>query len=529
MVQLVVLYIFIDDIPETCLGQFWNSYHICVSDGKGDFLHIAFTRPDVQQGTNTNSSTWQRLFVTGRIPSTVPQRSWRHSHLATLSLALDFVNLETLITVLVPTKASANCPPRMNQQRALVRMPLDSVVLMVAVCPADVESYWGYTTLACLLESERPDSNPRRGRSKHGRKVLYGHRRDVYGAGIILGELLLRFSPHIGNGLNLNSMTPKTRTSKSFSAQGLDPQERLLNHLHFPGGRRNRKEMRREFSLRLNGGKGPNNQGSMRDAFGGLQHYGQLDFTKFNKHGADLVKHMMLWDRFKRPRAWEALQHSFFHVDPKDTQIEPPFATLLQKPVHEVPLPEEDTFDFRDDDHPIPKNIHQISFIPEERRELADRGDIMLKERFCLRNRISGKCLFEVPVSIFQREVHGLRRPKAVSLQSLNIKAVRKPKPLRSGLWSANLQVLYRRSRSKLDCSDPEDMYWYGKEGMDYIYSGAMRRGWHWRNIWLRYLLCPQVAWVLWYDLAEKAWRSHEWDWTKWHMAYKLYNIFMYI
>eukprot|EP00434_Breviolum_minutum_P010441 symbB.v1.2.009207.t1/scaffold580.1/size320225/9 len=202
-----------------------------------------------------------------------------------------------------------------------------------------------------------------RGRSKHGRKVLYGHRRDVYGAGIILGELLLR----------------------------LDPQERLLNHLHFPGGRRNRKEMRREFSLRLNGGKGPNNQGSMRDAFGGLQHYGQLDFTKLNKHGADLVKHMMLWDRFKRPRAWEALQHSFFHVDPKDTQIEPPFATLLQKPVHEVPLPEEDTFDFRDDDHPIPKNIHQISFIPEERRELADCGDIMLKERFCLRNRISGK------------------------------------------------------------------------------------------------------------------------------------------
>ena len=109
--------------------------------------------------------------------------------------------------------------------------------------------------------------------------------------------------------------------------------------------------MRREFSLRLNGGKGPNNQGSMRDAFDGLQHYGQLDFTKFNQHGADLVKHMMLWDRFKRPRAWESLQHSFFHVDPKDTQIEPPFATLLQKPVHQVPLPEEDTFDFPDDDY----------------------------------------------------------------------------------------------------------------------------------------------------------------------------------
>ena len=88
--------------------------YLCFS-WQGWFSSHCFTRPDVQQGTNTNSSTWQRLFVTGRIPSTVPQRSWRHSHLATLSLALDFVNLETLITVLVPTKASANCPPRMNQ------------------------------------------------------------------------------------------------------------------------------------------------------------------------------------------------------------------------------------------------------------------------------------------------------------------------------------------------------------------------------------------------------------------------------
>lgn len=104
----------------------------------------------------------------------------------------------------------ANCPPRMNQQRALVRMPLDSVVLMVAVCAAGIV-FGIYYSIACLLESKRPDSNPRRGRSKHGRNVLYGHRRDVYGAGIILGELLLRFSPHIGNGLNLNSMTPKTR------------------------------------------------------------------------------------------------------------------------------------------------------------------------------------------------------------------------------------------------------------------------------------------------------------------------------
>ena len=37
----IYIYRFIDDIPETCLGQFWNSYHISVSDGKGDFLHIA--------------------------------------------------------------------------------------------------------------------------------------------------------------------------------------------------------------------------------------------------------------------------------------------------------------------------------------------------------------------------------------------------------------------------------------------------------------------------------------------------------
>ena len=186
----------------------------------------------------------------------------------------------------------------------------------------------------------------------------------------------------------------------SFSAQGFGPQERLLNHLDFPGGRRNRKEMRWEFSLRLNGGKGPDNQGSMRDAFDGLQHYGGLDFTKFNKHGADLVKHMMLWDRFSRPRAWEALQHSFFHVDPKDTQIEPSFATLLQKPVHQVPLPEEDTFHFRDDDYLFDRNPTFRSFI----------GD-------------------HVPD------------------------------------WIADEPM------------DPEDMYWYGKEGMDYIYDGAMRRG----------------------------------------------------
>lgn len=105
--------------------------------------------------------------------------------------------------------------------------------------------------------------------------------------------------------------------------------------------------MRWEFSLRLNGGKGPMNQGSMQDAFDGLQRYGQLDFTKFNKHGADLVKHMMLWDRFFRPRAWEALQHSFFDVDPKDSQIESPYAGRLHLPW----IPEDNALDLHDPYH----------------------------------------------------------------------------------------------------------------------------------------------------------------------------------
>ena len=42
MAQFVVqyIYIYIDDIPKRALGQFWNIYHICVSDGKGDFFTL---------------------------------------------------------------------------------------------------------------------------------------------------------------------------------------------------------------------------------------------------------------------------------------------------------------------------------------------------------------------------------------------------------------------------------------------------------------------------------------------------------
>ena len=67
------------------------------------------------------------------------------------------------------------------------------------------------------------------------------------------------------------------------------------------------------------------------------------------RHGADLVKHMTLWSRFKRARAWEALQHSFFHVDPEDKKTLPEFATMQQRPIQ--PVAELEQFVNHEDDY----------------------------------------------------------------------------------------------------------------------------------------------------------------------------------
>merc|ERR1712032_914768 len=103
---------------------------------------------------------------------------------------------------------------------------------------------------------------------RHGNRVLYGHQRDVWGAGIILAELLL-------------NMDVKT-------------------HL-FSGYRDRRLEERRQFCGRL-----------QRDSYDGLQCYGHLPNSEFYVCGADLVKLMSLWNWVDRPRARVALEHRFF-------------------------------------------------------------------------------------------------------------------------------------------------------------------------------------------------------------------------
>eukprot|EP00435_Cladocopium_sp_Y103_P044135 s1390_g12.t1 len=122
-----------------------------------------------------------------------------------------------------------------------------------------------------------------RGSNKHGHGVFYGHRRDVYGAGIIMAELLL----------------------------GMDEDTRFLDHHEC--GRHNRLSLREDFAAKLQG-----DHGHMQDAMDGLQWYGKLEDTEFNEHGADLVKHLTLLNRFARARAGEALEHSFFHLDLQD-------------------------------------------------------------------------------------------------------------------------------------------------------------------------------------------------------------------
>ncbi|CAK8996723.1 unnamed protein product [Durusdinium trenchii] len=107
---------------------------------------------------------------------------------------------------------------------------------------------------------------PQTGRSKHGHNVLYGHRRDVYGAGIILAELLL----------------------------GMDEHTRLFYHSHSEYGRRSHSEygrrsrdrvnllfrvnLRKQFHENLRG-----RRGNMQEALDGLRMYGKLKGTMFYK------------------------------------------------------------------------------------------------------------------------------------------------------------------------------------------------------------------------------------------------------
>ena len=114
---------------------------------------------------------------------------------------------------------------------------------------------------------------------------------------------------------------------------------------------------------------------------------------------------MTLWSRFKRARAWEALQHSFFHVDPDDQETVPEFATMQQRPIQ--PLDElEEVFD-QDDDY------------------LFDGHD---------------DYHYQPTFSSFIGDHVRLLDP-----------------------WIADQPM------------DAEDMYWYGKEGIEYILNGAHR------------------------------------------------------
>lgn len=91
---------------------------------------------------------------------------------------------------------------------------------------------------------------PQTGRSKHGHNVLYGHRRDVYGAGIILAELLL----------------------------GMDEHTRLFDHSKYFRHSRYRVILRFRFHDNLRG-----RRGNMQEAWDGLREYGKPGKLKGTK------------------------------------------------------------------------------------------------------------------------------------------------------------------------------------------------------------------------------------------------------
>jgi len=143
---------------------------------------------------------------------------------------------------------------------------------------------------------------PQRRKNRHGEHTLYGHRRDVYGAGIILAELLL----------------------------GKDENEHL-----FRGSvsRQERIAQRKAFCRDLGAKDSP-----METAFHGLCSYGQMKHTDFNIHGADLVKHMSCWDRRERISSWRAQEHTFCSLDPSVEFKSAPreIHVIREDPLHET-------------------------------------------------------------------------------------------------------------------------------------------------------------------------------------------------
>eukprot|EP00392_Amoebophrya_sp_AT5.2_P019597 g20506.t1 len=90
---------------------------------------------------------------------------------------------------------------------------------------------------------------PQRGVNKYGKRILYGHRRDVYGAGLIFAELLM-------------CMDEQTHVLDIQKIHGVMGAVRLRED--------ERIEQRREFSDRLGGASG-----SMRDAYRGEEDKGR--------------------------------------------------------------------------------------------------------------------------------------------------------------------------------------------------------------------------------------------------------------
>lgn len=98
--------------------------------------------------------------------------------------------------------------------------------------------------------------------------TLYGRRRDMYSAGVIMAELLLHI-PHLFSGTRDQRLSERLKLDAGFQRHRIYPIEALREH-------------------------------------------GVLMKNEFNKLGADMVAKMIIWDRFERIRPKHALLHPFF-------------------------------------------------------------------------------------------------------------------------------------------------------------------------------------------------------------------------